>query len=95
MCATPFLRHSQRVSYGLFFQTIWQALSMLQIGQHKLINRVALAPMAGVTDLPFRRLCARFGAGLAVSEMVTSNALLYATEKTRRRTDHRRAQQGR
>lgn len=51
-------------------------------------NNVFLAPMAGVTDRPFRQLAKRLGAGLAVSEMVTSNALLYATEKTRRRTDH-------
>ena len=46
---------------------------MLQIGPHKLANQVALAPMAGVTDLPFRRLCARLGAGLVVSEMITSD----------------------
>lgn len=44
--------------------------------------------MAGVSDRPFRQLCKRMGAGLAVSEMVTANALLYATAKTRRRTDH-------
>ena len=46
---------------------------MLQIGPYKLANRVALAPMAGVTDLPFRRLCAQFGAGLVVSEMISCN----------------------
>ncbi|QID17148.1 tRNA dihydrouridine synthase DusB [Nitrogeniibacter mangrovi] len=51
-------------------------------------NNLFVAPMAGVTDRPFRQLCKRLGAGLAVSEMVTSNNLLYATEKTRRRTDH-------
>ena len=51
-------------------------------------NRLFVAPMAGVTDRPFRQLCRKLGAGLAVSEMVTSNALLYATNKTRRRTDH-------
>ncbi|MCB1848493.1 MAG: tRNA-dihydrouridine synthase, partial [Halieaceae bacterium] len=43
---------------------------MLQIGPYKLPNRVALAPMAGVTDLPFRRLCAELGAGLVVAEMI-------------------------
>jgi tRNA-dihydrouridine synthase B len=44
--------------------------------------------MAGVTDRPFRQLCRRFGAGLAVSEMVSSNSLLWGSEKTRRRADH-------
>jgi tRNA-dihydrouridine synthase B len=47
-----------------------------------------LAPMAGVTDRPFRQLCRSLGAGLAVSEMVSSNALLWGSEKTRRRIDH-------
>ncbi|MDQ7988970.1 MAG: tRNA dihydrouridine synthase DusB [Candidatus Dactylopiibacterium sp.] len=51
-------------------------------------NALFVAPMAGVTDRPFRQLCRRLGADLAVSEMVTSNAQLYATDKTRRRTDH-------
>lgn len=44
--------------------------------------------MAGVTDRPFRVLCKSFGAGVAVSEMVTSNSLLYGSEKTKRRADH-------
>lgn len=44
--------------------------------------------MAGVTDRPFRRLCRSLGAGLAVSEMVSSNALVWGSEKTRRRIDH-------
>ena len=61
---------------------------MLQIGSHKLANRVALAPMAGVTDLPFRRLCARFGAGLVVSEMITSDPSLRQTRKTAWRSCH-------
>ncbi|MDP1635800.1 MAG: tRNA dihydrouridine synthase DusB, partial [Gallionellaceae bacterium] len=47
-----------------------------------------VAPMAGVTDRPFRMLCKRMGAGMAVSEMVASNSLLYGSEKTRRRADH-------
>jgi len=51
-------------------------------------NNLFVAPMAGVTDRPFRQLCKRMGAGLAVSEMVSSNTLLYATEKTLRRVDH-------
>jgi tRNA-dihydrouridine synthase B len=44
--------------------------------------------MAGVTDRPFRQLCKRFGAGMAVSEMVASNSLLWGSEKTRRRANH-------
>ncbi|MCL2589318.1 MAG: tRNA dihydrouridine synthase DusB [Betaproteobacteria bacterium] len=51
-------------------------------------NNLFVAPMAGVTDRPFRALCKRMGAGLAVSEMVTSNSLLYGSAKTRRRADH-------
>ncbi|MDR1709179.1 MAG: tRNA dihydrouridine synthase DusB [Candidatus Accumulibacter sp.] len=51
-------------------------------------NNLFAAPMAGVTDRPFRALCRRMGAGLAVSEMVTSNSLLYGSAKTRRRADH-------
>jgi tRNA-dihydrouridine synthase B len=51
-------------------------------------NQLFVAPMAGVTDRPFRQLCKRMGAGLAVSEMVTSNSLLYGSMKTRRRANH-------
>ena len=61
---------------------------MLQIGPYQLPNRVALAPMAGVTDLPFRRLCARMGAGLVVAEMISSNASLRDSRKTRLRSRH-------
>ncbi|MDR0563435.1 MAG: tRNA dihydrouridine synthase DusB [Azoarcus sp.] len=51
-------------------------------------NNLFVAPMAGITDRPFRMLCRRMGAGLAVSEMVTSNSLLYGSAKTRRRANH-------
>ena len=61
----------------------------MQIGHHQLSNNLVLAPMAGVTDRPFRQLCREHGAGLAVSEMVTSDASLYASRKTLRRLDHR------
>ncbi len=61
----------------------------MRIGPYRLRNNLVLAPMAGVTDRPFRQLCRRFGAGLAVSEMVSSNSLLWGSEKTRRRADHR------
>ena len=54
----------------------------------KLRNNLFVAPMAGVTDRPFRQLCKKMGAGLAVSEMVTSNSLLYGSAKTRRRANH-------
>jgi tRNA-dihydrouridine synthase B len=60
----------------------------VQIGKHILKNNLVVAPMAGVTDRPFRQLCKKMGAGLAVSEMVTSNSLLYGSEKTKRRANH-------
>lgn len=60
----------------------------MQIGNHILKNNLVVAPMAGVTDRPFRMLCKQLGAGLAVSEMVTSNSLLYGSEKTKRRANH-------
>jgi len=60
----------------------------MRIGSHTLRNNLFVAPMAGVTDRPFRQLCKKFGAGLAVSEMVASNSLLWGSEKTRRRADH-------
>lgn len=60
----------------------------LIIGPYQLKNNLVVAPMAGVTDRPFRMLCKRFGAGLAVSEMVTSNSLLYGSAKTLRRANH-------
>lgn len=59
----------------------------MRIGPYTLRNRLIVAPMAGVTDRPFRMLCKRLGAGHAVSEMITANALLYGTDKTRRRAN--------
>jgi tRNA-dihydrouridine synthase B len=61
---------------------------MIAVGPYKLDNPVALAPMAGVTDLPFRRLCRQLGAGLVVSEMVTSDIRLWNSRKTRQRLRH-------
>ncbi len=61
---------------------------MIQIGHHQLRNRVIVAPMAGVTDRPFRQLCKRLGAGYAVSEMAASNPALWKSVKTSRRIDH-------
>lgn len=60
----------------------------MQIGNVNLANNVLAAPMAGVTDRPFRQLCRMMGAGLAVSEMVTSDSRLWHTGKSRRRMDH-------
>ena len=60
----------------------------MQIGSISLKNNLVVAPMAGVTDRPFRQLCKKFGAGMAVSEMVTSNSLLYGSQKTLRRANH-------
>ena len=60
----------------------------MQIASHILPNALFVAPMAGVTDRPFRQLCRAFGAGYAVSEMVTSRRDLWHTLKTSRRADH-------
>ncbi|WP_426337042.1 tRNA dihydrouridine synthase DusB [Pseudoduganella sp. R-31] len=60
----------------------------MNIGPHELRNNVFVAPMAGVTDRPFRQLCKELGAGYAVSEMAASNPRLWASEKSSRRTDH-------
>jgi tRNA-dihydrouridine synthase B len=60
----------------------------VQIGPYTLKNNLIVAPMAGVTDRPFRQLCKMMGAGMAVSEMVASNSLLWGSEKTKRRANH-------
>ncbi len=60
----------------------------MHIGPHALENRLFVAPMAGVTDRPFRMLCRSLGAGYAVSEMVTSRKDLWDSLKTSRRADH-------
>jgi tRNA-dihydrouridine synthase B len=60
----------------------------VRIGPYVLPNQLAVAPMAGVTDRPFRQLCKRLGAGYAVSEMVASNPALRSTAKSLRRIDH-------
>jgi tRNA-dihydrouridine synthase B len=57
----------------------------MRIGPYRLRNRLIVAPMAGVTDRPFRMLCKRLGAGHAVLEMITADQLLYGTAKTQRR----------
>lgn len=61
----------------------------MKIGNIELSSPLIVAPMAGVTDRPFRALCREFGAGLAVSEMVSANTVLAKTRKTLLRLDHR------
>ncbi len=60
----------------------------MKIGAHELRNALFVAPMAGITDRPFRRLARRFGAALAVSEMVSSRPELRDSRKSRLRLDH-------
>ena len=62
---------------------------MVRIGPYQLANKVICAPMAGVTDHTFRELCRRFGAALAVSEMLSSNPLVWQSEKSQNRMGHR------
>jgi len=61
----------------------------MKIGDYRLPSRVILAPMAGITDRPFRQLCRKLGAGLVVSEMVSSDPSLRHSRKTQLRLDHR------
>jgi tRNA-dihydrouridine synthase B len=60
----------------------------MHIGPHALKNNLIVAPMAGVTDRPFRQLCKAMGAGMAVSEMIAANPQLWDTAKSQRRSDH-------
>jgi tRNA-dihydrouridine synthase B len=76
-----------RYTRASFFSTPCFAMPM-HIGPYELPNRLFVAPMAGVTDRPFRVLCKSLGAGYAVSEMVTSKRELWASLKTSRRADH-------
>jgi len=63
-------------------------MNPITIGRHRLEGRTLLAPMAGVTDLPFRRLCRRMGAALAAGEMLAADERLWGTPLSRRRRDH-------
>lgn len=60
----------------------------MRIGSYELKNRILLAPMAGITDQPFRRLCAYYGAGLTFSEMMSTNPQVWHTEKSKLRLAH-------
>ena len=79
----PFLEATLRLQLRPFLK-----IPSMRIGSYQLRNRLVVAPMAGVTDRPFRQLCKRMGAGMAVSEMVASNSLLWGSAKTRRRANH-------
>jgi tRNA-dihydrouridine synthase B len=59
----------------------------MKIGPYELTSPFVLAPMVGVTDAPFRRICRRFGAGLTTSEMTTADIRLWQTAVSRRRLD--------
>ncbi|AXT72112.1 tRNA dihydrouridine synthase DusB [Vibrio sp. dhg] len=61
---------------------------VLRIGNYQLKNNLIVAPMAGVTDRPFRELCLRYGAGMAVSEMMSANPKLWKTSKSKQRMVH-------
>ena len=65
-----------------------EAKPVITIGRHALDGRAILAPMAGITDQPFRDLCVELGASLAVSEMLTSNSELWSSRKNRTRFIH-------
>jgi tRNA-dihydrouridine synthase B len=78
-----------RCSFRNEVRRITLRLLSVRIGSYSIANNLVVAPMAGVTDRPFRQLCKRLGAGLAISEMVASKPELRASEKSRRRTDHR------
>lgn len=68
--------------------TVWPPLVM-RIGQYQLRNCLIAAPMAGITDRPFRSLCYDMGAGMTVSEMLSSNPQVWKTDKSRLRMVHR------
>ena len=81
-------RYNQWLFFASHFASLLQPMSLLHIGHIPLKNRLFVAPMAGVTDRPFRRLCKTLGAGYAVSEMVTSRKDLWNSLKTSRRANH-------
>lgn len=60
----------------------------MRIGKYEIKNRIFLAPMAGITDQPFRRICSQLGAGLTFSEMMSTNPEVWHTEKSRLRLAH-------
>ncbi len=84
--STQFSFQIQSLTVNLYLTLFYTA--RMQIGPYSLKNKLIVAPMAGVTDRPFRQLCKKMGAGMAVSEMVSSNSLLWGSKKTQRRANH-------
>ena len=82
------LLKNQASTINILFLTLETPSLPMHIGPYILANNVFVAPMAGVTDRPFRRLCKQLGAGYAVSEMVTSRRDLWNSLKTSRRANH-------
>src|SRR5690606_9562795 len=85
---TRLTRPRRRATAAAYNAAMPVAPAPLQIGPYRIDRPVILAPMAGVTDKPFRVLCKRLGAGLAVSEMTTSDPRFWGTTKSLRRMDH-------
>ena len=79
----------QRMELSFPARSQWATPENMRIGPYLFENSLALAPMAGVTDRPFRQLCRSLGAGLAASEMISADSRLWRSAKTRRRLDHR------
>lgn len=77
--ATPW---AKEVAKSMAFPGFLGNMRCMQIGPYILENRTILAPMAGVTDLPYRNLCREYGAGAAVAEMLTSNQDLWQSRKS-------------
>jgi tRNA-dihydrouridine synthase B len=76
------------VANAVLFPNVCPHCEVMRIGPYDITPSLVVAPMAGVTDRPFRSLCRRLGAGLAVSEMVSADPRLRDTAKSRQRTDH-------
>jgi len=72
---------------NILFVALCANIRVMKIGPYKLTSPFVLAPMVGITDAPFRRICRRFGAGLTTSEMTTANISLWQTASSRRRLD--------
>jgi len=84
----PLVAKAAAYKIGSFPAATTKPTNAVKIGSITLKNNLVVAPMAGVTDRPFRQLCKAMGAGMAVSEMVASNSLLWGSEKTIRRGNH-------
>ena len=88
LAASPAVKPTREVEQGAHPAASAAVCQPLRIGDIALNNRLILAPMAGITDRPFRSLCRRLGAGLAVSEMLSANPDLRGSRKSRERADH-------